>query len=479
MSTPPFGPPPGSAAGPPASPPAAPAGTSPTQAGERLLTIAELNRLARQALESRFPLCWVTGEISNLTVAASGHAYFTLKDAQAQVRCVMFRSRAQTVGFRLANGTRVDARVLVTLYEARGDFQLNVESLRRAGTGNLYEEFLRLKARLEQEGLFAAERKRPLPVFPRTIGIVTSPQAAALRDVLTTLRRRSPHIRVVLYPTPVQGEPAAAQIAAALETAARRAECDVVLLCRGGGSLEDLWSFNDERVARAIRACSIPVVCGVGHETDFTIADFAADLRAPTPTAAAELAAPSREDLLRQLRAAGERLDRAVRRDVERRAQHVDLLARRLRHPAERLAAARQGLLAHAARLQRAGRRALEHGHQQLALLTQRWQHDRPPVAAFEARLQSLNERLRRRIADDRQARHWRVEHLAAQLRHLDPRAVLDRGYSIVQLPDGRILRNAADAELNGKIHVNLAKGRLEARVDRLEISHNDEPGVD
>ena len=262
-----------------------------------ILTISLLNRLARERLESAFPLCWVAGEVSNLTIASSGHAYFSLKDSSAQVRCVMFRNRAQLLGWRLENGQHIEARVLVTLYEARGDFQLNVETARKAGVGNLYEQFVRLKEKLEREGLFAEERKRPLPAFPRRLGVVTSLQAAALRDVLSTLKRRAPHLEIVLYPTLVQGEEAPAQIVAALETASRRSECDVLILCRGGGSLEDLWAFNDETVARAIRACRVPVVAGIGHETDFTIADFAADRRAATPTAAAELAAPERAAL--------------------------------------------------------------------------------------------------------------------------------------------------------------------------------------
>ena len=259
-----------------------------------VIPVSLLNRMARERLESAFPLCWVAGEISNLTYAASGHVYFTLKDAQAQARCVMYRNRAQLLGWRLANGQRIEARVLATLYEARGDFQLNVENARQAGTGNLYEEFLRRKARLEAEGLFSPENKRALPAFPRRIGLITSPQAAALRDVLTTLRRRAPQLSVVLYPTPVQGAGAAQQIVEALRTAGARDECDLLIVCRGGGNLEDLWEFNDETLARAIRACPLPVISGVGHETDFTLADFAADCRAPTPTAAAELAAPAR-----------------------------------------------------------------------------------------------------------------------------------------------------------------------------------------
>ncbi|MCB1942512.1 MAG: exodeoxyribonuclease VII large subunit, partial [Candidatus Accumulibacter sp.] len=228
------------------------------------MPISLLNRLVRERLEAAFPLCWVAGEVSNLSYAPSGHVYFSLKDAAAQVRCVMFRSRAQTLGWRLENGQHIEARVLVTLYEARGDFQLNVEAARRGGVGRLYEQFLRLKEKLEREGLFASDRKRPLPAFPRRIAIVTSPQAAALRDVLSTLARRAPQVSVVIYPTPVQGEGAAPQIAAAIRRAGEGGECEVVIVCRGGGSLEDLWAFNDEEVARAIRACPLPVICGVG-----------------------------------------------------------------------------------------------------------------------------------------------------------------------------------------------------------------------
>ena len=236
------------------------------------------------------PLTWVSGEISNFTRASSGHWYFTLKDNAAQVRAVMFRGRAQYADFQPREGDKVEVRALVTLYAPRGDYQLSVEAIRRAGVGNLYEAFLRLKAQLTQEGLFDPERKRALPVFPKTVGIVTSPQAAALRDILTALRRRAPHVNVILYPTPVQGDGAGNKIAQAIATAADRAECDVLLVCRGGGSIEDLWAFNEEIVARTIAHSPIPVIAGIGHETDFTIADFAADLRAATPTAAAEQA---------------------------------------------------------------------------------------------------------------------------------------------------------------------------------------------
>jgi len=252
-----------------------------------ILTVSALTRSVRDLIEHRYPLLWVAGELSNFTLAKSGHAYFVLKDERAQVRCVMFRHRAQQLEWQPRDGMQIEAQALLTLYEPRGDFQLNVETMRRAGLGALFEAFLRLREKLEKEGLFEAEKKRLLPRFPRTIGVITSRDAAALRDVLTTLERRNPSVAVVVFPVRVQGEGAAVEIAAALDLAGRRGECDALLLVRGGGSIEDLWAFNEEIVARALRACPIPVVTGIGHETDFTIADFAADQRAPTPTAAA------------------------------------------------------------------------------------------------------------------------------------------------------------------------------------------------
>ncbi len=260
----------------------------------RVLSVRELNLAAKQLIEGGLPLLWVRGEISNFVSAASGHWYFSLKDEAAQVRCVMFRHKSQYLDFKPANGMQVEVLALATLYEARGDFQLTLEKMRPAGLGALYEAFERLKAKLEGEGLFDAERKRDLPLLPKQIGIVTSLQAAALRDVLRTLANRMPSVPVLLYPVPVQGEGAGQKIAQAIRTASQRAECDVLIVCRGGGSIEDLWAFNEEVVARAIAASHIPVVSGVGHETDFTIADFVADLRAATPTAAAQAVVPDR-----------------------------------------------------------------------------------------------------------------------------------------------------------------------------------------
>ncbi|HEX5863995.1 MAG TPA: exodeoxyribonuclease VII large subunit, partial [Casimicrobiaceae bacterium] len=270
----------------------------PLAAAWPVLPVSLLVSSARLLIERHLGLAWISGEVSNLARAASGHVYFVLKDDQAQVRCVLFRQKAQLLGFALQDGLHVEVRATPTIYEARGEFQLNVETARVSGLGALYEQFARLKARLEAAGWFAAGRKRALPPFPRAIGIVTSRRAAALADVLTTLARRTPSLRVIVYPTSVQGSGAAVEIAAAIATANARAEVDVLIVCRGGGSIEDLWAFNEEIVARALLDSRIPIVSGVGHETDFTICDFVADVRAPTPTAAAALVALERTALL-------------------------------------------------------------------------------------------------------------------------------------------------------------------------------------
>ena len=387
-----------------------------------VVTVSELLRRVRDSLERGFPLGWVAGEISNLSRAPSGHCYFTLKDRQAQADCVMFRSRAALLGEELENGARVEVRARVTLYEPRGRFQLMVEGVRRAGLGPLYERFLKVKEKLEREGLFDAALKRELPAHPRRIGVVTSLAAAALRDVLTTLARRNPSIPVIVYPVPVQGAGAARRIAQMLEKASERADCDVLLLVRGGGSIEDLWQFNEEFLARAIRASAIPVVAGIGHETDFTIADFAADARAPTPTAAAELASPSRAELLGRVAACAQSLARELRRKLEYAAQGLDGLARRLVHPAARLAAHRDLVLQLQARL------------------------------AF-----ALSHCVHRAGA--------RLERLQAALAGLDPSAVLARGYSITTDAAGAVLRDAAGVKDGERLRTRLARGELESEV--------------
>ncbi len=324
-----------------------------------VIPVSLLVSSARLILERHLGLLWVSGEISNFTRAASGHCYFNLKDSGAQVRCVYFRQKAQFAGFPLKDGLAVEVRATASIYEARGEFQLNVEAVRLAGVGALYERFERLKTRLAEAGWFAAERKRPLPAIPRAIGIVTSPQAAALRDILTTLARRWRGIPVVVYPTAVQGDGAAREIALAIDTANARDEVDVLIVARGGGSIEDLWAFNEEAVARAVFESRIPVVSGVGHETDFTICDFVADARAPTPTGAAALVTPDRRSVAATITGIAGRWLRAGNRTLESRSQRVDGLARRLVHPAARIAQQRRDAAAFASRLARAYRNRL------------------------------------------------------------------------------------------------------------------------
>jgi exodeoxyribonuclease VII large subunit len=390
------------------------------------VTVSQLLRNVRDTLERRFPLMWIRGELSNLSRAPSGHCYFTLKDDGAQVDCVMFRSRFAAVDWEPRNGAQVEVRALVSLYEPRGRFQLTVEAMRQAGLGPLYERFLRLKKKLEDEGLFDPAAKRALPEFPQAIGVLTSLAAAALRDVLTTIARRNASIPIIVYPVPVQGEGAAQRIATMLRKANARAECDVLLLVRGGGSLEDLWQFNEEALARAIRASSIPVVLGVGHETDFTIADFAADRRAPTPTAAAELVSPSRVQLAALLANGARRLAREMRRRLDYAAQGLDGCARRLMHPAQRLRAHQQMVTQLSARL----------GFSFL--------HS---IRSCEAKLARLH----------------------AGLASLDPNAVLARGYSITHAASGEVLRDAIGVKPGERLRTTLARGEIYSEVSKKD----------
>jgi exodeoxyribonuclease VII large subunit len=431
-----------------------------------VLTVSELNRMARRVLEAQLPLLWVEGEVSNFMRAASGHWYFSLKDANAQVRCVMFRGRNQFSEFTPANGDHVEIRALPSLYEARGEFQLGAEAIRRAGAGRLYEAFLRLKAKLEAEGLFDPAKKRLLPRSPRCLGVVTSPQGAALHDVLTALRRRMPTLPVIVYPTPVQGAGAGAQIAAAIRTAGARAECDVLLVCRGGGALEDLWAFNDEAVARAIAASPMPVVSGVGHETDFTLADFAADLRAPTPTAAAELASPSRQERLQQLSHLARQLVHRMSRKQHEAMQRIDYVARRLVHPAVQL----RGRLRE---LQQLGRQLNYHAQIRLAReashfaqLNRRLVSPLGQVRNAQQRLGSVDARLRRAARGALVQRHLNLARLASSLDHLNPEDVLARGYSIVQRADGAVVDDAAMLYPGVSIDIRFHRGQARARVE-------------
>lgn len=438
-----------------------------TTAPSSTLTVSGLNRLVRECLEAKFPLTWVGGEISNLTYAASGHVYFSLKDAAAQVRCVMWRSRAQLLGWRLENGQKIEARALVSFYEPRGEFQLNVEAIRRAGQGDLFERFLRLKAQLEAEGLFASAAKRPLPTFPRHLAIVTSPQAAALRDVLSTLHRRAPHIRISLFPTPVQGEGAGEKIAAAIMAAGDSA-CDALILCRGGGSIEDLWAFNEECVARAIRASAIPVVAGVGHETDFTIADFAADQRAPTPTAAAELLSPDRSALLARLAELQRHLERRMERTLADQQQRIDWLAGRLIHPAARIEQRRQDATELGRRLHQAMLRQTASQQLRLAVLGQRHHAARPQPAKLGEQLAHLHYRLGNQGRWQISQQTGKLNLLRRSLSQLDPHAVLTRGYAMAIDANGRAIRDAAQLAAGDSLHLSFARGSASATVNQV-----------
>lgn len=392
----------------------------------KILTVSELNRLTRDILERSFPLFWVSGEISNFTRAASGHWYFSLKDANSQVRCVMFRGRNAYLNWMPKEGDKVEARALATLYEARGDFQLTIEFLQHAGMGSLFEAYERLKAKLQAEGLFDAARKKLIPAHPRQIGIVTSPDAAALRDVLTTLQRRMPSATVIIYPTQVQGKSAAELIAKAINSASERAECDVLIICRGGGTIEDLWQFNEEIVARAIAKCSVPTICGVGHETDFTIADFVADQRAPTPTSAAEIAVPDRDALQKRLVTLSQQLSKNIQYQLNRYAQTLDYLIRRLPSPAQQ-------------------------------------------VATRQTQLLHLKQRLHASFLQQVQMRSQHLHRLEQSLHHLDPRAVLERGYAIVQVNAGKIVTSSQQLQPGQVVEITLHRGSLDAEVTRIK----------
>jgi exodeoxyribonuclease VII large subunit len=417
----------------------------------RIWQVGALCRAVADALDARFNPVAVRGEISGYNLAASGHAYFTLKDPNGrdggQLRCAMFRRAASLLDFAPREGDQVEVRGRLSVYEARGDLQLVVESMTRAGAGTLFEQFLRLKAKLEAEGLFDAARKRELPRLPHGIGVVTSLGAAALRDVATALRRRAPHVPVCIAPAAVQGAAAPGELVAALQrlyALAAQGEIDVILLVRGGGSIEDLWAFNDEQLVRTIARSPVPVVSGVGHETDFTLADFVADLRAPTPTAAAELAAEPRANWLGALALLQERLRDAVQSRLDQAAQRLDLAQSRLGRPSARLARQRLRLQGLAQRLQHAAARRLLLRRQSLARLAQAW-----PQA------------LRR----DAQVRRQRLEQAALRLQLLDPSLVLQRGYAWLTDAEGHAVTRVAQTQAGQWLRATLADGSVDVTV--------------
>lgn len=432
---------------------------------QSVLSVTELNRSAREILEHTLPLLWVCGEISNLKQYPSGHWYFSLKDTNAQVRCVMFHHKNQYLSWQPKDGMQVEVHALATLYEARGEFQLTVENIRRAGLGLLYEAFERLKAKLEQAGLFDPAHKKALPGFPRQVGIITSLNTAALRDVLTTLHRRMPSLPVIIYPAPVQGEGAAAKIATAIQLAVKRAECDVLILCRGGGSIEDLWAFNEEMVAQAIYACSIPIVTGIGHETDFTIADFVADIRAPTPTGAAQIVSPNAQEISNHLRHLSLRMQHGMQRGIERRMQMIDLHAHRLLHPGERVLNQLKHLQHLRERLSNAGLRRTEACRWQLSEFNRRLHASTPHIPFLLKQQYDMALRLRRTAAQRLEILKNNLQHQQAHLTHLNPQSVLARGYSITYTADGQILRDSERIHSGDDIRVTFAQGWAQAKV--------------
>lgn len=415
----------------------------------QIWAVGPLVHAIADTLSARFNPVTVRGELSGFSRAASGHCYFTLKDEAGQLRCAMFRRAADQLGFSPRDGQLVQAKGKLDVYGPRGDLQLIVDSLQPAGQGALFEQFMRIKACLEGEGLFEPGRKRPLPAQPRSIGVVTSLGAAALRDVVTALRRRVPHLPVLIFPASVQGAQAPGEVCAALQTAYRRyeatGESDVLLLVRGGGSLEDLWSFNDERVVRMVAQAPMPVVCGVGHETDFTLADFVADLRAPTPTAAAELCAPSREARLGELAYLHERLSGAVFSGLDVRGQQLDRLAQRLGRPSARLHLNQQRL------------GVLE--HRLTGVLAMNHQRQASRLQGMEVALPAALRRAAERHAQ-------RLQRCATALSLLDPRLVLERGYALLTDEQGKAITQAAQAHHGQALRATLADGDLTLRVE-------------
>lgn len=439
------------------------------------LTVTEVNREARALLESGLAKLWIEGEISGLSRPASGHLYFRLKDAKSQLSAAFFRQRQRGPTIALKNGDQVLAYGRVSIYEARGDFQLIVEQIEPAGVGVLKREYEKLRLKLSEEGLFDEAKKRSLPLLPTRIGVITSPSGAAIRDILSVLGRRFPQIPVVIYPTSVQGETAAGEIRTALETANVRAECDVLILTRGGGSLEDLWAFNDEALARAIAGSAIPTISAVGHEIDFTIADFVADLRAPTPSGAAELVVPDHADWLKRLGMLASRAATSQRRLLEARSQSVDWLQRRLFHASPARRVERQSLMLRSSqqRLVAAARAALQNRGTELRDLADRLRQQSPGLRLerLSSHRRSLTARLTsasKTLVSDRQ---HRLALASRALNSVSPLATLARGYSILTGDDGKAITEAASLSKGDVLNARLARGRITATVTGTDNS--------
>ncbi|MGU5680230.1 exodeoxyribonuclease VII large subunit [Aeromonas allosaccharophila] len=439
---------------------------------QQVFTVTRLNSAVRMILEQDLGLVWLTGELSNLAMPSSGHWYFSLKDLGAQVRCAMFKGNNRRVTFRPQDGMQVLVQARVSLYEPRGDYQLIIESMQPAGDGVLALRFEELKRRLGAEGLFDESRKRPLPREPRAVGLITSATGAALHDMLTVLKRRAPDLPVFIYPTQVQGSAAISQIVAAIANANRRAEVDVLIVGRGGGSLEDLWCFNEEAVARAIAHSAIPVISAVGHEVDVTISDFAADLRAPTPSAAAELVAPDNQARIQRLAHLKQRLLQAMNRQQTAARHDFILLQKRLDHqdPKRRLEQQSQRLDELSARLQQLLRQRLHQGERRLTNLELRLQGKSPErlLATGKRRHQLAEERLHALIAKRQDLASHRLAMLTARLDGVSPLATLGRGYSITRTARGEIISRAEQVSSGDQLITTLAQGSLQVRVEGI-----------
>ena len=434
-------------------------------------SVSQLNSEVRNLIESSYPRIWVEGEISNIARPASGHIYFSLKDEASQVRCAMFRMANRSLKFKPENGTQVLVRARVSLYEARGDFQLIADYMEEAGDGLLRKQFEALKLKLSEEGLFDVEHKKELPDLPSQIGIITSASGAAVKDVISVLKRRFPSIPVIIYPVPVQGEDAPEAIVNMLNKANSRHECDVLILTRGGGSLEDLWAFNNEQVARTIYKSKIPVVCGVGHEIDYTIADLVADVRAPTPSAAAELVSPDRIDILSALSKLELLLTKSIAQQISHALNRVNWLRKRIQHPQQRIERTAQRLdeieqrMAHIFKINQQARIA------KLTFLETRIQQSSPAfrLEQFKTKKAMLTSRLTNAIKLKQERVRNRLKNLSRALDAVSPLATLGRGYAIVKSADGKVVKNSRLLKIGEEITTKLKKGEVISRITEIK----------
>ncbi|EBQ2136880.1 exodeoxyribonuclease VII large subunit [Salmonella enterica] len=438
-----------------------------------IFTVSRLNQTVRLLLEHEMGQVWISGEISNFTQPASGHWYFTLKDDTAQVRCAMFRNSNRRVTFRPQHGQQVLVRANITLYEPRGDYQIIVESMQPAGEGLLQQKYEQLKAKLQAEGLFDQQFKNPLPSPAHCVGVITSKTGATLHDILHVLKRRDPSLPVIIYPTAVQGDDAPGQIVRAIALANIRKECDVLIVGRGGGSLEDLWSFNDERVARAIFASRIPVVSAVGHETDVTIADFVADLRAPTPSAAAEIVSRNQLELLRQMQTARQRLEMAMDYYLANRQRRFTQLYHRLQqqHPQLRLARQQTSLERLQKRMSFALENQLKQAGQQQLRLSQRLnqQNPQPRIHRGQTRIQQLEYRLAESVRTRLSATRERFGNAVTHLEAVSPLATLARGYSVTATSSGEVLKQTKQIKAGDSLTTRVSDGIVESEVKSVK----------